>query len=181
MLTNTLGLKSRLLKSCCASFQLCAVPTERQMRPEEQDDGNIVHVVTLQYGQRLEGLQQLCSQSCERLTQLPLNPPILTDTFAKRLRVVPVRIPRTDTLDDRGSLFQGVAGVTGELNHSSDTVQRVGGGEIAVLEVGLVAVAALERWGRKGNGRQRLVHFQDTAFVTTMTAFEHDCLCDTSV
>lgn len=78
-----------------------------------------------------------------------LNRPILSDTFAKRLCVVPVRIPRADALDDRGALFQRMAGVTGELDHSSHAVERVGGGEVAVLEVRLVAVAALKSWRRK--------------------------------
>lgn len=92
-----------------------------------------------------------------------LNPSIQGDTFANRLRVIPVRIPRADALDDRGALLQGVAGVAGELNHSSDTVERVGGGEVAVLEVRLVAVAALKSCRRKRGERQ------DTMFAATMT------------
>lgn len=76
---------------------------------------------------------------------------ILGDTFAKRLRVVPVRIPGADALDDRGALLQGVARVAGELDHSSHAIERVGGAEVAVLEVRLVAVAALEGWRRNRN------------------------------
>lgn len=85
---------------------------------------------------------------------MDLNHSINGDTFANRLRVIPVRIPRTDALDDRGALLQRVAGVAGELNHSSNTVERVGGGEVAVLEVRLVAVAALESWRRRRSERQ---------------------------
>lgn len=77
------------------------------------------------------------------------------DTFAKRLRVVPVRIPGADALDDRGPLFQGVARVAGELDHGPHAVERVAGGEVAVLEVRLVAVAALKRWRRKRQARRR--------------------------
>lgn len=79
----------------------------------------------------------------------------VSDTFANRLRVIPVGIPGADALDDRGALLQRVAGVAGELNHSSNTIERVGGGEVAVLEVRLVAVAALKGWRRKWNARQR--------------------------
>lgn len=70
-------------------------------------------------------------------------------TFAEGLRVVPVRIPGTDALDDRRALLQRVAGVAGELNHGTDGVQRVGGGEVTVLEVRLVAVAALKSWRKE--------------------------------
>lgn len=80
---------------------------------------------------------------------------LLSDTFAKRLRVVPVRIPGTDALDDWGPLFQSVARVAGELDHRPHAVERVGGGEVAVLEVRLVAVAALKRWRRKRHARRR--------------------------
>lgn len=97
-----------------------------------------------------------------------LNRPISSGTFAKRLRIVPVRIPRADALDDRGALFQRVARVAGELHHSSHSVERVGGAEVAVLEVRLIAVAALKSWRRKRNVRQR--SFQDTVFLTTMAA-----------
>lgn len=91
---------------------------------------------------------------CRRIFGLRWNRSIQGDTFANRLRVVPVRIPGADALDDRGALLQRVAGVAGELNHSSNTVERVGGGEVAVLEVRLVAVAALKSWRRKRSERQ---------------------------
>ena len=65
-------------------------------------------------------------------------------TFAERLRVIPVRIPRTDALNNGGALLQGVARVTGELDHGAHPVQRVRGREVSVLEVRLVAVATLE-------------------------------------
>lgn len=70
----------------------------------------------------------------------------LSLTFAQRLCVVPVWIPGTDALDNGGALLQSVAQVTGKLDHSSNAVQRVGGGEVSVLEVRLVAVASLESW-----------------------------------
>lgn len=70
---------------------------------------------------------------------------ILVRTFAQRLCVVPVRIPRADALDDRRALLQRMTHVTGELDHCPDAVQRVRAGEVPVLQVGLVAVAALER------------------------------------
>lgn len=73
----------------------------------------------------------------------------LSVTFAQRFRVIPVWIPRADALDDGGPLFQSVSRVTGELDHGADAVQRVGGGEVSVLEVRLVAVASLESWRRK--------------------------------
>lgn len=88
-------------------------------------------------------------------TPIKVNRSLKGDTFANRLRVIPVRIPRTDALDDRGALLQRVAGVAGELNHSSNTVERVGGGEVAILEVRLIAVAALKSWRRKRSGRQQ--------------------------
>lgn len=91
---------------------------------------------------------------CGWIFGLRLDRSVQGDTFANRLRVIPVRIPRADALDDRGALLQRVAGVAGELNHSSNTVERVGGGEVAVLEVRLVAVAALKSWRSKRSKRQ---------------------------
>lgn len=67
-------------------------------------------------------------------------------TFAQRLRVVPVWIPGTDALDDGGTLLQRVAWVAGKLDHSSDAIQRVRSGEVSILKVWLVAVAAFKRW-----------------------------------
>lgn len=75
-------------------------------------------------------------------------------TSAQGLRVVPVRVPHVDALDDGRALLQGVAGVTGELHDGADVVGQVGGGEVPVLDVGLVAVAFLKGWGG-GEGGQR--------------------------
>lgn len=69
-------------------------------------------------------------------------------TSAQRLRVVPVRVPHVDALDDGGALLQGVPGVARELHGGAQVVGGVGGGEVPVLDVGLVAVAPLEGWKR---------------------------------
>jgi len=69
-------------------------------------------------------------------------------TSAQRLRVVPVRVPHVDALDDGGALLQGVPGVARELHGGPQVVGGVGGGEVPVLDVGLVAVAPLEGWKR---------------------------------
>lgn len=68
----------------------------------------------------------------------------LSVTFAQRLCVIPVWIPRADALDHRGALFQRVARVAGKLNHSSNAIQRVRSCEVSILEVRLVAVTALK-------------------------------------
>lgn len=68
-------------------------------------------------------------------------------TSAHRLGVVPVRVADVDALDDGRTLLQRVAGVAGELHGGAQVVGGVGGGEVPVLDVGLVAMAPLKRCG----------------------------------
>lgn len=76
------------------------------------------------------------------------HPTVWGLTSAQRLRVVPVRVPHIDALDDGRALLQGVPGVTCELHSGAQVVGGVRGGEVPVLDVGLVAVAPLEGWKR---------------------------------
>lgn len=75
-------------------------------------------------------------------------------TSAQGLRVVPVGVPEVDALNDRWALLQGVAGVAGELHDGPEVVGSVGGGEVAILQVGLIAVALLKSW--EGHRRAEL-------------------------
>lgn len=76
-------------------------------------------------------------------------------TSAQGLRVVPVRVPHVDALNDGRALLQGVTGVAGELHDSPNVVGQVGRGEVPILNVGLVAVAFLKGWGGDtGEGQQ---------------------------
>lgn len=45
-----------------------------------------------------------------------------------------------------------MAGVAGELHDGADVVGQVGGGEVPILNVGLVAVAFLKGWGEGAQG-----------------------------
>ena len=73
-------------------------------------------------------------------------------TSAQGLRVIPVWVPHVDALNDGRALLQGVARVAGELHHGADVVGQVGRGEVAILNVGLVAVAFLKGWGGDARG-----------------------------
>lgn len=68
-------------------------------------------------------------------------------TSAQGFRVVPVGVPHVDALNDGRTLLQRVPRVTGELHHRADVVGGVRGGEVAILNVGLIAVALLKGWG----------------------------------
>lgn len=69
---------------------------------------------------------------------------VLALTSAQRLRVVPVRVPHVDTLDDSRALLQGMPRVTRELHGGAQIVGGVGGGKVPILDVGFVAVAPLK-------------------------------------
>lgn len=68
-------------------------------------------------------------------------------TSAQGLRVIPVRVPHVDALDDGRALLQRVAGVARELHCGPDVIGGVGCGEVPILNVGLVTVAFLKCWG----------------------------------
>lgn len=68
-------------------------------------------------------------------------------TSAQGFGIIPVRVPYIDALNDGWTLFQGVAGVAGELHYGPDVIGWVGCGEVPILNIGLVAVAFLKGWG----------------------------------
>lgn len=76
------------------------------------------------------------------------HPAVRGLTSAQRLRVIPVRVPHVDALDDGRALLQGVPRVARELHGGAQVVGGVRGGEVPILDVGLVAVAPLEGWQR---------------------------------
>lgn len=65
-------------------------------------------------------------------------------TSAQGLCVIPVWVPHIDALDSGRALLQRVSRIAGELHGGSDVIGRVGGGEIPILNVGLVTVAFLK-------------------------------------
>lgn len=96
-------------------------------------------------GCQVLGLAELRPLQHPALTPLPVLTP------AQRLRVVPIRVPHIDALDDGRPLLQGVTRVTGELHDCPQVVGGVGGGEVPILNIGLVAVPLLKAWEGRDN------------------------------